>query len=282
MAIRAVNNTITMRPNYEVLRRLSQFQARDEVIETKEFGPVKVDSQRSYNNTTPGNNIAWGEVESVGRGAAWMLDKYRMDRVLKRGDIIGFDLSHQVSTRHEGEELFLLPVDKALCLFNPNMPRPEPLGVHILTVEEAGAGDRFTFASKKSGLTLPRSMSNGELKVSDSAHSKVKMTVERVLDVGEGGMGHSEIRTERSVHEEVREIARDPSGNILGSRVVSTRIVEKEQKPVFIRPDPEAVGMLCLFMHTMSVDLQIDGVRHRFTNWDRVRGLVRDEVEAAE
>ena len=184
MAVRAVNNTITMRPNYEVLRRLSQFQARDEVIQTKEFGPVKVDSQRSYNNTTPGNNIAWGEVESVGRGAAWMLDKYRMDRVLKRGDIIGFDLSHQVSTRHDGEELFLLQVDKALCLFNPNMPRPEPLGVHILTVEEEGAGKRFAFSSKARGYVLPRSIDNGELKMSDSPHSKVKFTVERVLDVG--------------------------------------------------------------------------------------------------
>jgi hypothetical protein len=129
---------------------------------------------------------------------------------------------------------------------------------------------------------LPRSIDNGELKVSDSAHSKVKMTVERVLDVGEGGMGHSEIREERSVHEEVRELIKDKADNVMGSRVISTRIVEKVQKPVFIKPNPEAVGMLCLFMHTMSVDLQIDGVRHRFSNWDRVRMLVDDRAEAAE
>lgn len=276
MGITAKNNTILLKPNYEVLKRLSQFHSDGETIEHPVFGPVKMHASQDYVNTAPGNNIAWGTVMSVGPGAAWMAGKATLDKQLRPGDIVGFDAQHQVSTPFEGEKVFFLPVDQALCRFNPDDPLPVPLGIYILTVEEPGAAERITFSSRARQFALPRNTSGGSLKVSDSPHSNVKFTVERVLDVGPGGMGHDEIRTELSVHEEVREHVR-VNGETMGSRVISSKVIEKRQTPVWILPDVEAIGQLALFLYTMSVDVMIRGVRHRLTNWARVRACVTED-----
>ena len=241
MAIRARNNTVIVRPTYEPMMRLSQFASMGEEIETKEFGKVKVHGTKDYVNTAAGNNIAWGEVLDVGPGAAWMNGRYRMDKVLKRGDIIGFDQCQEVSMTFEGKPIFFLPVNAALCRFNASDELPAPLGAYILTKEEPGATESIMFSSAAGRrFVLPRAQATGEIKVSDSAWSKVKFTVERVLGVGTGGVALS----------------------------------EKFKELVHIHPDPEAIGKLAMFMFTMSVDVQVHGVRHRLTNWDRVRALV--------
>lgn len=240
MGIQAKNNTVVMRPNFEALRRLSQFALQDETIETKEFGAVKVGAPK-YDNSKGGNRIAWGEVQSVGPGPAWMQGKYRLDRVLQRGDVIGYDLAQQCAAG----DSHLIPVNAALCRFNPGMAIPEPLGPYILTVEEAGAAERlvFTDALTRRGLTLPRNDVSGTIKVSDSPTSKVKQTVERILAVGTGGWTLS----------------------------------EKFKEVVYVKPDTESIGRLALFMYVMSVDCYIGPLRHRFTNWDKVRGLVEED-----
>lgn len=266
--ITAKNNTILLRPTYEPLQRLSPLYMGGQTIDTKEFGAVKVDGNQGYVNTDPGNHIAWGTVLSVGPGAAWMAGKYRLDRDLAVGDTIGFDVSREVSTKHEGQEVFFLPLDAALCRFNPGQQLPEPLGIYVLTREEEGVGERFTFSEGARKFVLPRTQASGTLKVSDAPQSNVKFTIERVVAVGKGGMGHSEIRTERSVHVEQR----------LDGKVLSSKVVEKQQTPVWIQPEPEAVGTLALFLFTMSVDVTVQGVRHRFTNWDRVRAAFYEEV----
>jgi hypothetical protein len=280
VSITAKNNTVLVKPNYEVLRRLSTFHADGEVINHPIFGAVKMHASQDYVNTSPGNNIAWGTVMSVGAGAAWMAGKATLDQQLQPGDVIGFDVQHEVSTPFEGEKVFFLPVDQALCRFNPGDALPVPLGVYMLTVEEPGAAERVTFRDRKAGIVLPRNVATGALKVSDSPHSQIRFTVERVLSVGPGGMGHSEIRTEVSLHEEVREQVR-VSGETMGSRVISSKVIEKRQTPVWIQPEATAVGQLALFLFTMSVDIMIRGVRHRITNWDRVRALVTDDAESA-
>ncbi len=280
MSIRAKNNTILVTPDYTVLKRLSQFHTDGEEIDHPIFGKVKMHASQDYVNTAPGNNIAWGKVMSVGPGAPWMAGKATLDRQLRAGDIIGFDACQQVSAPFEGETVFFLPVDAALCRFNPEDPLPVPLGVHVLTVHEDGAAERFTFRERKTKLVLPRNAAAGSIKVSDSPHSQVKFTVERVLDVGPGGMGHDEIRTELSVHEEVREQVR-VNGETMGSRVISSKVIEKRQTPVWIQPEVTAIGQLALFLFTMSVDVLINGVRHRLTNWARVRCLVDEQETAA-
>lgn len=276
--IRARNNTIVVEPTYEPKRRLSPLASTGETIDSPLFGKVKVHGSQDYVNTSPGNNIAWGTVLSVGPGAAWMAGKYDMSRDLHVGDVIGFDVQHEVALPHEGRSVFFLPVDAALCRFNPSDPLPVPLGVYILTVEDAEAARRFVFKGK-SKLVMPRNASAGTVKVSDSPWSNVRFTIERVLAVGKGGMSHSEIRTEVSVHEEVREQVR-VDGETMGTKVISSKVIEKRQTPVFILPDPETIGQLAVFLYTMSVDVQIQGVRHRFTNWDRVRAAATDDAEA--
>lgn len=279
MRLVAKNNTVIVRPSYEPQKRLSRFRYDAQEIETKEFGKVKVDSNQSYKNVGPGNHIAWGVVDSIGAGPAWM-GKHRFDEGLRPGDTIGFE-SNRVSTLcFEGEDVFFVPADAVLCRFNPGLLEPEPLGVNILTREEPGSGERITFSEAGRGrYVLPRTSADGAIKVSDSPHSQVKFAVERVVAVGPGGMGHSEIRTERSVHEEVRERVLLPNGTIAGSRVVTTRVIEKRQEPVWIQPDPSAIGRLAMFLHTMSTDVYVQEVRYRLTNWDRVRGLVEEDAE---
>ncbi len=241
--IRAVNNTVIVRPSYEPLRRLSKFaQTEEETIQTKEFGPVKVGNAHHYDNTSPPNSIAWGEVMSVGRGAAWMQNGLRLDKTLRIGDIIGFDQCQQVSLEHESQTLFFLPVNAALCTFNPGEALPRAIGAHILTKEEEGIGERFTLKAQKHGLALPRILAGGEMRVSDSVTSKVKFAVERVINVGTGGMALS----------------------------------EKFKEAVPIRPDPESVGLAAIFMLTMHTDVRVHGVRYRLVCWDRVRGLAED------
>lgn len=278
--IRARNNTIIVEPTYEPKKRLSPLASTGETIDSPVFGKVKVHGSQDYVNTSPGNNIAWGRVVSSGPGAAWMDGKYDLTQRLAYGDIIGFDVSHEVSLPHEGRTVFFIPVESALCRFNDADPLPVPLGVHVLTVEDPEAVRRFVFAGK-SKLHMPRHATSSTLKVSDSPWSKVRFTVERVLAVGSGGMAHSEIRTEVSLHEEVREQVR-VNGETMGTKVISSKVIEKRQSPVRIIPDPEAVGQLALFLYTMSVDVQIQGVRHRLTNWDRVRGTAVDTSEDGE
>jgi len=270
--ITAKNNTILVRPVYEPWKRLSPLASTGEEINTAQFGTVKVHGSQDYVNTKPGNHLAWGEVLSVGPGAAWMGGK--QDLGLRLGDVIGFDQCQEVSLKFQGEETFFIPTDAALCRFNPTDPMPAPLGVHILTREEEGAGHRLTFSGPARKFILPNGQAQGAIKVSDSPHSLVKFAVERVVSVGAGGMGHSEIRTERSVHLEERILEGGRSA------VLQSKVIEKHQRPLWIQPDPEAVGRLALFLFTMSVDVNVNGIRHRLINWDRVRSLV-DDAEAA-
>lgn len=276
--IRATNNTIVIEPNYEVLTRLSDLHFNGGELDTKEFGKVTVGGVHTYNNARMANNIAWGTVQSVGRGAAWMQDRYRLDKVLRPGDVIAFDSRHEVSSPHDGKQIGLIPIDQALCVFNASMDRPKPLGVYMMTVAEPGALARFIYDNPETAAryAMTRDMEKGELKVSDNPHSQVKFTLERVLDVGAGGMAHSEIRTELRRSEEIREEVR-VDGATKGVKVLVSRVWEKRAVPVPIHPDPEAIGLLAAFLPTMSVDLNIKGVRHRFTNWDRIRFLWHDE-----
>jgi co-chaperonin GroES (HSP10) len=239
MTIRAVNNTIIVRPNYEVLRRLSNIAlAEDQTIETKEFGTVKVGG-KTYDNQDHNKEMAWGEVVSIGRGAAWMRDEYRLDKVLKPGDIIGFESCQQVSTKFQGEEVYFLPLNAALCRFNPQDERPKPLGVYVLTVEEPGAGERFTFMAKNRGFELPKTQLGSVIKVCDAPHSQVKYCVQRLVDVGDGGMALS----------------------------------EKFKECVPIHPERAAIGGLALFLHTLSVKMRFQEQSYLFTSWERVRAV---------
>jgi len=264
--IRAMNNTIVCRPRPDIHKRICDFVTNGETIDTAIFGQVKVDSTIQYATSAPGNSFAFAEVCSVGKGAAWMRDCYRLDQQLTPGDIIGFDLCQHSELRHEGEIIFLLSVDAALCHFQVGERLPTPLGQYVLTCEEESAGERFTLskqAPETKRIILPRDMSRGELKVSDIVTSRVKMSVERVVAVGRGGigLGESKCYTRESVNGVAVEI--------------------KDRSAVVITPDPAAVGQLALFMASMSTDLWAYGKRHRFTSWDRVRGLYDTAGDAA-
>lgn len=276
MKLRALNNTVLLRPVYDPWQRLSPLASIGEEIHTKEFGTVKTHGSQAYVNTKPGNHLAWGEVLSVGQGAAWMRENWRDGKprhqeLIQPGDIIGFDQCQEVSLPIQGQDTFFLPCDQALCRFNPSDTIPVPLQHYILTREEEDAGRRFLFTSAAQKFHLPRTQASGTLKVSDSPHSQVKFAVERVVAIGTGGMGHDEIRTERSVHREQRMMAEGRTA------VLESKVIEKVQTPIWIEPEPEALGRLALFLFTMSVDVSVNGVRHRLTNWQRVRSLVDEE-----
>lgn len=289
MKLRAMNNTVLLRPVYEPWKRLSPLASTGETIETEQFGTVKTHGSQDYVNTKAGNHLAWGEVLSVGGGAAWMRSEWREgkprhDELIRPGDIIGFDQCQEVSLTFQGQETFFIPVDAALCRFNPGDPIPVPLLHYIMTREEEDAGRRITLSSAAVKLHLPRTQASGTIKVSDAPQSQVKFTVERVVAVGSGGVGHEEIRTERSVHLEERLVIGAPGGDAtlrlkaMGiSAFVQSKVIEKQQRPTWIQPDPDAVGRLAFFLFTMSVDVNVGGVRHRFTNWQRVRSLVDEE-----
>ena len=264
--IRAMNNTIFCRPRPDIHKRICEFVTNGETIDSAVFGQVKVDSTIQYATSAPANSFAFAEVYSVGKGAAWMRDCYRLDQQLAPGDIIGFDLCQHSELRHEGEILYILSVDAALCHFEVGKQLPTPLGQYMLTCEEESAGERFTLSKQAPDvkrIILPRGMSRGELKASDIPTSRVKMSVERVLAVGKGGigLGESKCYTRESVGGVAVEI--------------------KDRAAVVITPDPEAVGQLALFMTAMSTDLWAYGKRHRFTSWDRVRGIYDTADDAA-
>jgi hypothetical protein len=266
-----MNNTIFCRPRPDIHKRICEFASNGETIDSAIFGQVKVDSTIQYTTNAPANSFAFAEVLSVGRGAAWMRDCYRLDQQLAPGDIIGFDLCQHSELRHEGEILYILSVDAALCHFEVGKDLPTPLGQYMLTCEEEGAGERFTFsrlakgAPETSRLILPHGMGmkSGELKVSDVPTSRVKMSVERVIAVGKGGIGLGESKC----------YTRESIGGVA--------VEIKDRSAVVITPDPAAVGQLALFMTAMSTDLWAYGKRHRFTSWDRVRGLYDTAEDAA-
>ena len=289
MRLRAKNNTILLKPVYEPWARLSPLASIGGDIETKEFGTVRTHGSQAYVNTKPGNHLAWGQVLDVGAGAAWMRAGWPKGKPTPReliadGDIIGFDQCQEVSLKFQGEDVFFIPADAALCRFNDADPIPEPLLHYIMTREEEDAGRRFTFSGAAQKFHLPRTQASGAIKVSDAPQSQVKFTVERVVAVGTGGMAHDEIRTEHSMHLEERLVAGAPGGDsslkmkAMGiSAFIQSKVIEKHQVPVWIEPEVDAVARLALFLFTMSVDVNVQGVRHRFTNWQRVRSLVDEE-----
>jgi hypothetical protein len=290
MKLRAKNNTILLEPIYEPWKRLSTLASVGEDIETAQFGTVRTHGSQAYVNTMPGNHLAWGRVLDVGPGAAWMRAGWPKDKptpreLIHEGDIIGFDQCQEVSLKFQGQDVFFIPTDAALCRFNQTDTAPVPLLHYVMTREEEDAGRRFTFSGAAQKFHLPRTQASGTIKVSDAPQSQVKFTVERVVAVGTGGMGHDEIRTEHSTHLEERLVATAPGGDAslrlkaMGiSAFVQSKVIEKRQTPVWIQPELEAVGRLALFLFTMSVDLNVHGVRHRFTNWQRVRSLVDEDA----
>lgn len=267
--IRATNNSIICRPNYEVQRRMSRFGCDGETIETKEFGAVKVGSTVTYTNKPGENKMAWGSVLSVGPGAAWMKDRYRLDRILRPGDVIGFDASQYVNWQDDGENLMMLPVDAALCRFNPGSELPEPLGVYIMTVPDEDATRRFVLGKRgqDAGFVLTNDTKKGEIRITDNAHSKVRYSAERVVAVGGGGMSIGE-GGQQAIGDTRAYTTVSVDGGVKRIRV---------REPIEIVPDPAAVGMVAVFLNTMSVDTPINGVRVRFTNFDRVKCLAEDD-----
>lgn len=274
MSIRATNNTIVGTPCFEVQRRLSRLGCDGEAIETKEFGTVRVGSTVTYTNVPGTNKMAWLTVSSVGPGAAWMAGKYRLDRWLKAGDVIGFDASQYVDVSRDGAQLMLLPVDAALCRFNPSDEMPVPLGVYFMSVPDEAAARRFAMGKKlqATGFVLTNDARAGEIRITDNPNSKVRYSVERVVGVGGGGM------TLGQGGQQALGDTRAYCTVTADGKVVRIRTRE----PVEIVPEPEAVGMVAVFGNAMSVSVNVHGARVSFTNWDRVRILATDDTDTPE
>jgi len=271
MKLIAKNNSILCTPNYEVQKRMSPMGCDGEEIHTKEFGTVKVGRTVEYKNSPGQNKMAWGTVRSVGRGGAWMKDKYRLDLILKPGDVIGFDASQYVNWKdYDDSPLMMLPVDAALCVFNPGDERPRPLGVYFMSVQDEAAV-RFTLGKKaqQAGFILTNDAKNGEIRISDNPNSKVRYSAERIVDVGAGGMS-------------IGEGGQQALGDTRAYTTVSAdggivRIRTKE--PIEIIPEADAIGCMAVFINSMSSDCRVNGVRYCFTNWDRVKALAFEGPE---
>lgn len=273
MKLKAKNNTILCTPNYEVQKRMSILGCDGEVIETKEFGKVEVGRTVTYENKPGQNRIAWGTVQSVGPGGAWMKDKYRLDRFLREGDVIGFDTSQYVNWNDHDNEgaLMMLPVDAALCRFNPNDEKPVALGIYFMSTADEEATRRFVLGKKMQdlGFVLTSNQKSGEITITDNPNSKVKYSAERIVSVGGGGM----------------TIGEGGQGALGDTRAYTSISVDggikriRVKEPLEIVPDPEAIGAVAIFINTMSSDCSVKGVRYRFTNWDRVKALAFDGPE---
>jgi hypothetical protein len=271
MKLRATNNSVYCIPNYEVQRRMSHLASvGTEEIHTKEFGTVKVGKTVEYTNKPSDNRIVWGTVQSVGPGAAWMKGKYRLDRILNPGDVIGFDSGQWVPIDLDGQDGMQLPVDAVLCRFNSGEERPKPLGVYFMSVQD-DAASRFVLGKKlqAAGFILTNDQKSGEIRISDNQASKVKQSAERVVDVGGGGMSIGE-GGQQALGDTRAYTTVSVDGGIKRIRV---------REPVEIIPEPEAIGMMALFINTMSCDCRVNGTRFRFTNWDRVKVLGDDRAE---
>src|ERR1044071_3521381 len=231
--LRATNNSIIGAPNYEVQRRMSRWASDGEEIATKEFGTVKFGRTAEYTNRPGENKMAWCTVQSVGPGAAWMKDRSRIDPIIRRGDVIGFDASQYVNWQDGGCNLMMLPVDAALCRFNVTDEVPVPLGVYFTSVEDADAGRRFTLgkASQERGFILTNDRAKGEIRIADNPHSRIRYSAERIVAVGAGGMT-------------IGEAGQQALGDTRAYTTISVdggikRIRTKE--PVEIVPEPSAV-----------------------------------------
>jgi hypothetical protein len=244
---------------------MSSLASAGETIETKEFGTVKVGSTVTYTNRPGENRFAWGTVRDVGPGAAWMKDRYRLDRILRAGDVIGFDQSQYVDWHDNDERLMILPVDAALCRLNPGDAAPTPLGVYFMSVPDDDATRRFTLGKKAmaAGFILTNDRAKGEITVTDNPNSKVRYSAERVVAVGGGGMSIGDAG-QQALGDTRAYCTTTADGKIVRVRVKS---------PIEVIPDPYAVGKLAVFGNTMSVDAWVNGTRFKFTNWDRVRAL---------
>ena len=259
--IRAVNGVLYVRPRPDIHKRVCEFASSGEEIDTEIFGKVRIDNTVSYTPTAQANNFAFGEVLSMGRGAPWMPE--RLLPHCPKGSIVGFDLA-QVSHSfpHDGETLYDLPIDAALCRFDVGARLPKPLGPYFLSQEDPVSLRRFQMRDRKSLLILPDTTMKAGLKTNDKTWSRVRIAVEKVIDVGTGGMC----------------ICERPIDKFIGLGQDRQPVREKERLEV--HPDPTAIGMIAVFMPTMSVDLHAYGVRFRFSPWDRVRGLAEwDEGE---
>ena len=271
--IRAVNNTILARPRPDLHALLCKFASSGEEIDSAIFGKVRIDSTVSYDVTSKPNNFALAEVLSIGRGPAWMDPRYRPK--LEPGSIIGFDLA-AVSHAHpfEGETLYMMPLDAAVCRFDVGARLPCPIGGWMMTEEDPASLRRFQLRDRKSALILPDSVMKAGIKTNDRTWSRVTIAVEKVIGVGTGGYAIADKALDRVIGwKEKSDPVRDAMGRVVRTDRWREPVFEKER--TLLIPEPEAVGMVAVFMPVMSIDLYAYGVRHRFSPWDRVRELVR-------
>lgn len=277
--IRAINNTILCRPRPDIHAQLCRFATAGEEIDSAIFGKVRVDNSVSYDVTSQPNNFAFGEVISMGRGPAWMEPRYLP--AISPGSIIGFDLA-TVSHAHpfEGEILFMMPIDAALCRFDVGARLPAPLGGWILTEEDPVSLRRFQFRDRKSALILPDTVHAKGLKTNDRTWSRVTIAVEKVLAVGTGGYCVTDKAMDRVIGwKEKSAPVMDSQNRVVRHERWRDPVFEKER--MLVVPEPEAVGLVAAFMPVMSVDLYAYGARHRFSTWDRVRELIDWGAEGA-
>ncbi len=273
MKLKAKNNTILCTPNYEVQKRMSILGCDGEVIETKEFGKVEVGRTVTYENKPGQNKIAWGTVQSVGPGGAWMKDKYRLDRILRTGDVIGFDTSQYVNWNDHDNEgaLMMLPLDAVLCRFNPSDTQPIAIGIYFMSTADEEATRRFVLGKKmkEMGFVLTSNQKSGEITITDNPNSKVKYSAERIVSVGGGGMTIGE-GGQGALGDTRAYTSVSVDGKIIRIRV---------KEPIEIVPEKDSVGGIAIFTNLMSSDCSVKGVRYRFTNWDRVKALAFDGPE---
>lgn len=246
-SVQPLHEFLIVRPRPDIHEQLAAISLKGGVIDTKLFGNVKTGDVIKYRQTAMPNNFAFGEVLRMGPGRTHGPSS-EMPSV-QRGSIIGFDLakvavgcpSDEGRTQSDGtpmlEEVYFLPFNAALCRFDIDAKLPTPLSNFVLTQQDDAAMDRFQFASR-------RGEKPSGLILPDTVR----------------GRGLT---------------SNDSKGTNIFLSV--ERIIDvgpgKWIKSVF-QGVPDVRGKLALFVRMVSVDLHAYSVRHRFTPWSSILGVV--------
>lgn len=179
VSVRPHHDLAVIQPCPEFHAALHNVQVDGGNIMTKMFGAVKLGNPISYTVTGKLNKFAIGRIVSLGKGTA---SGQGQDKpAVKVGDIVGFDLGQVGHVLPDGN--YTLIWRNLLCLFDPGRLLPMPLMNNVMVQYEDELVDRFRF--QKTNLVMPK-IGAAPIKTNDRAHTRVGITVARVLDVGAG------------------------------------------------------------------------------------------------
>lgn len=181
ITIRPHHDLVTLKPAPELHAAIHNLHVEGGSIRSALFGDVRIDNPLVYAVTAKLNQFAMARVIRLGEGSPTGQGQDRP--ALEAGDVVGVDLGQVGNVLPGG--IWQTAWRNLLCQFTRESELPVPLMNRVMVEYDDKLVDRFVSQRRDAVIHLART-AGAPIKTNNRAHTKVGLTVARVLAVGPG------------------------------------------------------------------------------------------------